>query len=154
MRLDAQIGSGVRKSGKTSGKAGALGPTHVVELLPHEPLRMVDFTNSGLGQLIMMLLSETFHKIPDLSDRLLRLIASIAVNVHKRDLGNFINERKISHLPCRKKVTAKRAEINYQDGEQYWQLMLMMCDQAAFCCRYSGVEFGRDKEPEKRDSAG
>ena len=82
-----------------SGKAGNLGPTHVVELGPNEPLRMVDFVNSGLGQLIIMLLSETFHKIPDLSDRLLRLIASIAVNAHKRDLGIPVLSSAVNKSP-------------------------------------------------------
>ncbi|XP_055349412.1 E3 ubiquitin-protein ligase HUWE1-like isoform X2 [Paramacrobiotus metropolitanus] len=87
VKLDAQVGSGLRKSGKVSSRMSSAGPTSVLELGPDEPLRMTTFVNSGLGQLITMLLSETFHKIPDLSDRLLRLIASIANNVHKRDLG-------------------------------------------------------------------
>ena len=87
VRLDAQVGSGVRKPGKAGGKQAGAGPMHAVELGPDEPLRMMEFASSGLGQLIMMLHSEIFQKMPDLSDRLLRLISSIAVNVHKRDLG-------------------------------------------------------------------
>ncbi|OQV13389.1 E3 ubiquitin-protein ligase HUWE1 [Hypsibius exemplaris] len=95
VRLDTQVGCGVRKTVKASGKqVSAAGPMHVVELGPDEPLRMVEFAASGLGQLIMMLQSDIFQKIPDLSDRLLRLVSSIAISVHKRDLGVPVSERR------------------------------------------------------------
>lgn len=106
VKLDAQVGSGVKRTGRLSGKMNSPGPTNVVDLGQDEPLRMTDFVNSGLGQLIMMLLSDTFHKIPDLADRLLRLIASIAVNVYKRDLG----------LPIVNSATGKTGRVVIRPG--------------------------------------